>query len=424
MKKLGFMFVILLSLLVSSVHGALSFDYNIERVDVAGTTASEMPGATEVTVERGQALPIDVWVHAVNSVDNVRVEASLKGYERGSVHTESDIFGLDANTLKKVSLVLEIPSDLDASETHTLVIEVNDKQNGVLQEYSIRVKEKRHLLNVLDVIFRPSSTVEAGRFLRTVVRLENLGGKDEKDIKVTVSIPSLGVSTRDFVDKLVTLNNDKNNKDDQSSLSTNELVLQIPKDAKEGDYEVRVDVEFNRGSDIQTLKGTVHVSGGKETAETNTIISVDSTSQTLEKNEEGTYRLTFANLGDTRKLYNVEVVGAETWGDVTVEPGFTSVGPSEAGSLLVKVKPKTGTAAGTKVFTVKVNENNKLVKEVNLNTNISESSSFGAFSTRKVLEVLFAILIVVLIVLALVVAFRKARGQGPGVETNSEQTYY
>ena len=203
--------------------------------------------------------------------------------------------------------------------------------------------------------------------------------------------------------------------------------MQIPKDVKEGDYDVKVDVEFNRGSDIVSVKKSVHVLGQKSTAEqSDTIISVDSISKSLVKGEESIFKLTFANLGQDRNLYNIDVIGAETWADVTVEPGFLSVGSNEAREFNVKVTPKTDAATGTKVFTLKVSSNNKPLKEINLNANVSDNTSLGTTSFRKVLEVLFAILIVVLIVLALIIAFRKARGseQGPGVETNSEQTYY
>lgn len=427
MKKFGVMIALLFSLLFASaaVNAAYSNDYFIEEVEIDGTFSFPNDSFRTVTVERGVAVPVDVWVHAFNNVDNVRVEVSLKGYERGTISYTSDIFELDKNVVKKVPLVLNLPEDLDASETYTLTIEVSDKHNSVEQEHFIRIKEKRHLLNVLDVIFRPSSTVEAGRFLRTVVRVENLGAKAEKDIKVSVSIPELGVSARDFIDELVPTNKDNNNDDDdESSLSTNELVLQIPKDAKEGDYEVRVDVEFNRGSDVETVKKFVHVSGEGVADLTETIISLDSTSKSLMQGEEGAYRLTFANLGSKRNLYSVEVLGAETWGNVNVEPGFLSVGPSESGDLLVKVTPRADSTAGPKVFTAKVMADNKVVKEVNLNANVTEKAGFSGL--RNVLEVIFAVLVIVLVILALVIAFRKVRGreEGPGVETNSEQTYY
>ena len=109
---------------------------------------------------------------------------------------------------------------------------------------------------------------------------------------------------------------------------------------------------------------------------------------------------------------------------MVVEPGFLSVGPSESGDLLVKVTPKEDAALGSKVFTARVMADNKLVKEINLNANVSERTSFTGL--RKTLEVLFAVLVIVLVVLALIIAFRKVRGreEGPGVETNSEQTYY
>jgi len=430
MKKFIMFIALLISLVFSNaiVNAGFSNDYFIDRVEIDGTVVKDsrfsFPDKT-VAVERGEALPIDVWVGALNDIDNVRVEVSIRGYERGSIRYTSDIFELDQGTVPRIPLVLELPEDLDASETYTLVVDVSDKHNGIVEEFPLRVKEQRHLLNVLDVIFRPSSTVEAGRFLRTVVRVENLGAKTEDDIKVTVSIPELGVSTRDFIDELVS-NEDEEDDEDQTSLSTNELVLQIPRDAKEGDYEVKVDVEFNRGSDVATVKKMVHVLGeGQREDETQTIISLDTTSQTLAENEEGTYRLTFANLGNERKLYSVEVLGAETWASLAVEPNFLSVGAGETGDLFVKVTPSEDASLGSKVFTLKVNANNKLVKEINLKAEVTEGGfSFGG--VRNALEVIFAVLVVILIVLALVIAFRKVRGreEGPGIETNSEQTYY
>ncbi len=429
MKKFIMFIALLISLVFSNafVNADLSNDYFIDRVEIDGTVVKDSRfSLTEKTaaVERGEALPIDVWVGSLNDIDNVRVEVSIRGYERGSIRYTSDIFELDQGTIKKIPLVLELPEDLDASETYTLVVDISDKHNGIVEEFPLRVKEQRHLLNVLDVIFRPSSTVEAGRFLRTVVRVENLGAKTEDDIKVTVSIPELGVSTRDFIDELVSSENE--DEDEETSLSTNELVLQIPSDAKEGDYEVRIDVEFNRGSDVETVKKMVHVFGeGQREDDTQTIISLDTSSQALRENEEGTYRLTFANLGDARKLYSVDVLGTETWASLAVEPNFLSVGAGETGDLFVKVTPKEDASLGSKVFTLKVNANNRLVKEINLNADVTEGG-FGFGGVRSALEVIFAVLVVVLVVLALVIAFRKVRGreEGPGVETNSEQTYY
>ncbi len=425
MKKFGVLIALLFGLLFSSVavNAAVSNDYFIERVDIDGTLSFAEDSWRTVSVERGESVPVDVWVRGLNNVDNVRVEVSLKGYERGTISYTSDIFELEQGVVKKIPLVLNLPEDLDASETYTLSVEVSDKHNSFVQEHFIRVKEKRHLLNVLDVIFRPSSDVEAGRFLRTVVRVENLGAKTEEDIRVSVSIPELGVSARDFIDELVPSNEEKD--DEESSLSTNELVLQIPRDAREGDYEVRVDVEYNRGNDVVTVKKFVHVSGEAVTADaTQTIISLDSTSKSLAQSEAGVYRLTFANLGDKRNLYSVEVLGTETWGSVSVEPGFLSVGPSESGDLLVKVTPKEDSSLGPKVFTARVMADNKLVREITLNANVGEKTGFAGL--RNVLEVIFAVLVIVLVVLALVIAFRKVRGreEGPGVETNSEQTYY
>ena len=72
----------------------------------------------------------------------------------------------------------------------------------ITEEIELAVEPVRHGVDIADVDFSPGLTVKAGRSLLTTVLLENFGDKVEKDVKVTVEIPELGVSAVEYVDVL------------------------------------------------------------------------------------------------------------------------------------------------------------------------------------------------------------------------------
>ena len=60
------------------------------------------------------------------------------------------------------------------------------------------------------------------------VRVENKGQKDEDDVKVTVSIPALGLSATDYIDEV----------EEDEEEETEELFIRMPKCAEAGQYEL------------------------------------------------------------------------------------------------------------------------------------------------------------------------------------------
>ena len=420
-KALGLMLVFLLALTsVTSVTGLQSFDYFIDTVEVKGQNA----GFGNIVLERGETVPVEVWVRGLNTVDGVRVEASLSGYEHGEVEDVSEPMEISANGLHKITLELEIPEDIEVDDFHTLTVRASDSRAEDVRQYDVQIREPRHKLSVRDVIFRPSTTVEAGRTLRAVVLVENLGDKKEENVKVTVSVPELGVSGSELIEELVPQENDDT--DVETSESTNEIRVEIPTDAPQKAYDVNVLVEYNRGHDVVRVTKLIQVTGtGQVVQPTDTIVSVDSTSREIRAGEEVSYKVMFANLGSTRALYSVQVVGAETWASVRTSPSFVNVDPSQAGELFVYLSANENAPEGPKVFTVKVNEGAKTIKEVNLNANVTDGKATDGV-LRYALEIGFVVLVLVLIVLGLVVAFRRMSNEprAKDLDTTEEQTYY
>ncbi|MBS3151152.1 hypothetical protein J4443_02110 [Candidatus Woesearchaeota archaeon] len=427
---MSIMMVLLLGLLsLGNVSAGISQDYTIDRVEVDNRDISESD-VNFITVERGDSLDVEVWVRglSVGAVrDDIRVKAWIGGYEYGDIAEQTKIFKVEPSGLYKKTLSVSLPDDIDAdnkgrSERYSLHVEVFDGVNEARKNYALMVEEKRHDLRIQDIIFRPGTVVNSGDMLFTTVRVENMGDKKEEDIQVKVSIPELGFLARDYIDELVPDDND--NEEEKSG--DVELFGRIPKDVQSGDYDVKVELIFNRGHDVVSEDFTIRVEG-KEKAGVgaeDSLVSVDATRKDVKVGESVSYKVMIANFGDEAARYSAEVLGVGAWGSAGVDPAFVAVNAGDTGELFVKVTPSV---VGEQSFTVKVKSNGQVVKEVNLQANVAKSAA----DLRKGLEVGFAVLAILLVILGLIIAFTKLRSEGgddegPELEEEKEagQTYY
>lgn len=358
----------------------------------------------KVFVEKGENL--DITVELLSPVDykDVRVKASIEGYEFDNISDSTDIFDIEGSTgIYTKTLHLTVPTDID-TEDYTLNIEiVNSLGIKTLSNIVLQVREARHGVAIQDVILRPTSTVEAGRSLQVDVRVENTGSRKEEDIRVTASIAGLGVATRDYIDELGYVETDE---DDDETSKTLTLYLPIPEDAITGNYELSVDVDYNKAHDTLSAKSQVYVEGMSQTPTAiDTIISIDALSKSAVKGEAVSYRLMLANLGSAEKVYSLSVSGVESWADVTISPAFIRVAPNGAGELSLTVNPKSISTVGEHSFTLKIKEGDNTLKDITLNALVSEGSIWA--SAKGALEVGFAVLVSLLVILGLVVAFKK-----------------
>ena len=425
LKMFSALALMLLTLVVGSVAVfAASPDYDIQSVKVNNV---DLAGAT-FDVERGEVLNLEILVRGINTVDDVRVKAEIDGYEHGDIEDRTSLFEIEAGRLYKKTLNLVIPNDIDASEVYTLRVEVSDDDNEEEFNINLHIDEQRHNLGIFDVIVTPNGKVSAGRPIFVDTRIENLGSMKEEDVKVTVSIPELGVTASGYIDELVTEiaeDNGTSDDDEESSQSVN-LALRIPEDALSGNYNVKVDVEFNRGNDIISTTESVSIEG-VEVDEDEAVVSIDTTSKDVRYGEESTYKLMIANLGDERAVYSVEVDGEDLWANSRVEPSFVTVDPDSTAEVKVYLTAMKDASAGSHAFVVKVSEGKTLVREIALNGNVIQSSVWGGI--RQALTVIFVVLVVLLVVLGVVIAFKKMSSDGFDEETTEPtisegQTYY
>ena len=426
-NRMALVFALLLGFIASIA--AVNAEFKINKVQVDDFDIS----GNRLNVERGDEIVLEAWVSCDDNStltsdlhDDVRVRARIDGYEFGSIEDITPVFECAEGNLYKKTLALLLPIDLDASENYTLRIEVFDKLERTESVYDLFVNEPRHFVNIFDIFTSPVSNVKAGSPLFVTVRVENLGQKSQDNVKVTASIPELGVTAIGYTkDDLITELQEEAQRFDDEEEDTDvvTLMLRVPDDAPTGNYNIDVVVEYNRGHDFATGSKSMFVQGAEQPVKkADALINVDSSSKDLSAEQETVYKLMFANIGGETGLYSVQVDGEDLWGTARVEPGFLSLEGGRTGEVSVFVKAKPDAKAGNYNFVARVLSGTSVVREINLNARVPETVK--AVDAKTVLAVIFVVLIVVLIILAIILAAQKAgAGRKPG-EESSVKTYY
>jgi len=428
--------LLIIGLLVVS-SAALAVTENQFKVEVNDEELTE--GGDPLYVERGEELTVKTSFKYDTKLDNTRVKVWIGGYEHYDVEVATEIFDYKAGSITTKTLKLQLPDDMDSSEDYILHVDLSNKQGSFEHEYNLLVEETRHRLDIQDIVLRPS-TVTAGNALFTKIRLENMGDKKEEDIKVTVSIPDLGVSAREYIEELVPTEEDDDDGEPEKSGETPEMKLVIPSDAKTGDYTLEMTVSYNRG--YKTLKKTevVHVvAAAAPVVETVTpaLVSVDGSSKEAKAGTEVPFKIMVANLGDEASVFSLEVAGTDLWATTRVEPAMVTLGPDSTGEMFVYVKPKAGAEAGQHSFTAKVKSGNAIVAEKTLTADVAGTEPAATTTTnttgqtnfaslKNALVIGFGVLIVLLVILGLIIAFNKMnkdKGEEE-IPSNEGQAYY
>jgi len=242
--------VILFSVLLSALMvTAGSIPVAIERAEIDDTEI-DVSGKNILDIERDQEFELELELRASEDVDDVEIRAFISGYEYNDVRSISDSIGpidLDANVTYVRRMDLSLPDDVDVDDYKLRLIISDRNGEEAIYTYDLQINTERHKLKIEDVYLSPGHSITAGQALLATVRLENKGQKDEDDVKVTVSIPALGVSDTDYIDEI----------EEDEEEETEELFLRLPKCAEAGVYDVNVDVWYNNDHDKES--GTMQI---------------------------------------------------------------------------------------------------------------------------------------------------------------------
>ena len=267
MKRLLVALMVVLSIFSVAVSADTSSNYVVDRVYVDGMDIASYT----VDIERGESQTLDIYLTGTGETTDVNVRAWIGGYEYDDVLVASDMFKVEDGVSYKKVLTLNFPEDLNTEQDYTLYVEIYDDMDIVTYQGTVHVDSVRHLLDIQDVVL--DSNVDAGDYTTAIVRLENMGDNKEEDIKVTISIPELGIEKSTFLDELT--NNEIDNEDEESSGDVS-LTFQIPADAESGSYDVDVSVSYNNGYDTVESTDSISVEAApvEEVAEDSTVTVV------------------------------------------------------------------------------------------------------------------------------------------------------
>ena len=202
-KWLNLILIFLVTTLIASTL-ASAVPLYITEAKVDGTELYPWD-TTRLNLERDEEFDVKLELYAYEDRENVEVEAFLSGYEYNDHERISDtthVFDVEANTTYTKKLTLRLPDNVEQDDYRVRIIITDRNGYAEITEYNIKVDTERHKLKISDVMFASGRKLMPGHALLSTVRLDNQGNKNEKDIKVTVSIPDLGLEASDYIEEI------------------------------------------------------------------------------------------------------------------------------------------------------------------------------------------------------------------------------
>ena len=396
-KNIVFAIVFLLALAIVS---ATPLPLTVDSVKVDGVLLTQN-SLTRLNLERSQEVEVEIRFTASDNMDNVEVHTFLSGFEYSDVdpiHSFIAPLRLEKGVSYSKRLNLKL-SKLLEQDNYKLRVLLTDKDNNELQQnFNIRVDVPRHSVEVKDILLSPENEVRAGYALLAKVRVDNRGQKDEKDVKVTASIPELNLQASAYLD-------DVSKGDTQED--TEELFLRLPKCASAGMYNLKVDVLYDEGRSKTTaskqFKVTENEACDKNKAETTATLGFSS--GRVEQGGSLVVPVTVFNGDKTAKSFTLTATTSEGL-DVNLQPSATLIVESnQAQTFTVQLNPDEDLNAGSHVVALTVNSGIDVVKQASFTANVFTSNK--SWISTGALEVGLLVLVGLVIVVGLVIGFSK-----------------
>lgn len=392
----------LLFAVFATAASAQQIPISVDEVEFDDTTLN-LFGTNQLSVERGESYEVRVRVTPFSDVKNAEIRVSISGYEFNDVddiEDHTDLFDMDANVTYVRKLQIRIPDDVDKDD-YKLRLVFSDRNNQALvTEYNLQIDVPRNAVSIDDVIFSPSGAVRAGSALLAKVRVENKGERDQDDVRVTVSIPGLGISGTQYIEEI-----DNNDEEEE----TEEVFLRVPKCAKPGTYDVIVETEFqNRHRKVSTTKQiTVLEDDTCNQDEKVSSITLGNQLQNVQQGGTVVFPITVTNAGRTSKTFTLSVP-EQTWASVTITPTSVLVVPAgQTATVFVNAQVTDETPVGAHALVATITSGKDTAQQLTMTANVSK----GPTKASSVLEVILVILVALLIILGIAIGVSHLRGK-------------
>lgn len=353
----------------------------------------------------GETTPVRVVFKANENATDVRVVARLLGASGFSEVTER--FDVLAGSTYSRLLNIQLPSDIDPSESHVLEITVESESSSDYDSRRISFEVQRASYQVEVLSADSPDSVKAGKTLPLDIVLKNRGMHEAEDTYVKARIAQLGVVASGYFGDLSAVDQSDPDKNDAVE---RRLFLNIPSDAPAGVYTIDIDA-FNGDASTHITRKVVVLGAEDESR----IVSA-TTSKTFAPGQSQDYTVTLVNTGDTIKVYNLAVEKPE---GLSVDLEETLVVVPAGSSKTVKVTAMSS-KEGAYNFAVNVNSDGVLVKKTNFTANVEGNRLSGSgVNSTVLLTVVLAIIFVVLVVVLIVLLTRK-----PAKKEEFGESYY
>ena len=427
-KNMIMVLVALATMVLASAFASAAVPVQILDVkvnDVHLDTAS----TNSLDVNRGEDMEVKVLINSSAEFKDATFRVSIDGYKYGKYERDlvEDTQQIDfrANTTRMYTFHLTAPVKI-STEDYDMHIDIAGKTGSSLEQlYPINFGplSESDAIVIKDFSVSPSSVVEAGRPLSFKVQVKNYGDETLDDVKVKVSIPSLGIADDEYLDSISA----------DESETFEELLLRIPRCADPGTYTVQAVVDFGEyESTVQTMTVTV-LEGGvceiatptqpQQPAAGKTVVTVPESQEVVMGTTGGVYPVMISNLGSTAKTYTLTASGADAWGTVRFDPAaVVVVQPESVKTVYMYVAASENAQPGAQVFKLTVDSDSDS-KQVVLTANVQEGQQQASYdSLRRGLEIGLIVLVVILIILGLIIGFNKLKGNRD--DEDESQTYY
>ena len=378
----------------------------VKYVKINGDTYED--GDTLV-VKRGDTLDIRVKLSANETTEDLQVEASIYGYKYGENERElvSDVtetFDMEAGDTVYKDLTVHIPIEMDKKYTKLRVLVSDENGFATVYNYQLRVKgiDRDESVIIQDFAVSPSNVL-AGYGVTGLVKVKNIGEEDFDFLKVTMSIPELGIDSTEYLDSL----------EADESATFSELELLIPECTPVGTYSVKVAVDYDKYGHVEK-ESTIRVTDNpyckeeEEEEEGKTSIVVPG-KEGIIAGEETALPIIITNEGKNTKTYSLTIIDGD-WATVRFEPGSAFVvRGGESKTIYAYITPQVG-VTGDKALTIRVDDGTQS-EDVVIMVNVAKPAKSGLEIAKIVLEIVLIVLIVALVVVGIVLAAKKKRGE-------------
>lgn len=333
-----------------------------------------------------------------------RLYDTVTGEYFGMDETKTFTLGDESRVTKELSF--SIPRQLELTndkEANRLTLEVDvyayeqtldeDTRGHTELTYKFDLEANEDSLYISEATVAPSS-VEAGDSISVDAEICNDGVETQENIEVTAEILGLGVT---YTRNIMELAND-----DCESWSTG---MVVPSNAKAGTYDVEITAVSEAGAKT-TYIAQLEVEGAAAPRESDLDVVEDDLTLT---NGKATFTFELTNDGDERKVYELDVDGADA--ELSQEKITVDAGETETFTVTLTEEGEA---------TVFAKADGEVVSET---VTAQAAGTVVPVDKEQVVEVLkwvFAVIVIIAIILVIVWAVTKGRKNGDG----KSEVYY